>query len=78
MNDNVMVLTIWELFEEDVPASKKYDRAYDFLRALEDTGVEVDLPLLKGENGYLDHAISKMHDEDETYEDEEYEEDEEY
>lgn len=78
MNDNVMVLTVWELFDEDIPASKKNDRAYDYLRALEDTGVELDLPLLKGENSSLDNAIAKMRDEDEEYDEGSYEEDEDY
>lgn len=77
MNDNNLVLTIWDVFEEDIPAYKKYDRAYELLRALEDVSVEIDLPLLKGENTYLDHAIEKMHDEDDISEDE-YEEDEEF
>lgn len=78
MNDNIMILTIWELFEDDIQPAKKADKAYDYLRSLEDTGVEVDYNLLEGENPYLDQAIAKLHDDEEDEEDQVYEEDEDY
>lgn len=61
MNDNDTIVKLWEIFEPDLPSkAKKNERAYEYLNAILDTGLEVDFTTLKGENEHLDSAIEEI------------------
>ena len=76
-----LVLDIWELVSEYLPASRKEDVANKMVKLFADTGLdEDDFESIKGEDGHLDAAIDNFHegdsDEDEfDYESNDYEND---
>ena len=76
-----LVLEIWELVSEYLPANRKEDVANKMVKLFADTGLdEDDFESIKGEDGHLDTAIDNFHegdnDEDEIdYDSNDYEND---
>lgn len=69
-----IVLEIWEMFMEHLPASKRNDFAVRYLKIFLDQDVDIsDLEDIRGEDEHLDHALDHFSDDDHHYEDEESE-----
>lgn len=68
--DTEVILSIWQFFEPDYSATKRKERAYEFLRMMQDQEVDIDFDLLKGSSNALDLAIEQIHHEDDEIEEE--------
>ena len=70
-----VVLEIWELFMEQLPASKRNDLAVRYLKIFLDQEIEIsDLEDIRGEDEHIDHALEHFADDDQDYDSEiEYE-----
>lgn len=71
-NDNI--LEIWEIFGENMQASRRNDVALRFINWLVDNDVELEsLEELRGQDEHLDFAIDQlqMENNDEEYDDNE-------
>ena len=61
-----LILELWEMFSEHLPASKRADLAVRYLKLLADHDIDLDeLDDLKGEDEHIDHAFEQLaNDED--------------
>lgn len=57
-----MVLDVWQVFKEHVPANHQEDAAIDFLHAM--ARYETDLEDLRGEDDDLDNALDLLGEDD--------------
>ena len=69
-----VILNIWEIFYEYLPASKRNDAAVRYLKILLNQDIEIsDLDGIRGEDEHLDYAIERL-TEDIDYDENEYDE----
>ena len=69
-----LVLDIWELVSEYLPANRKEDVANKMVKLFSDTGLdEDDFEAIKGEDNYLDAAIDNFHEDDQDEDEIDYE-----
>lgn len=68
-HDNEMIVEVWEVIRDVVPAAKREDAALRLLKVFEDNGF--DIGEIEGEDAILDEALQLLkdeEDEDETQE----------
>lgn len=59
-----LVINIWDMFKDNVPAKQKTDRAYSLLKYFVDAEIITDVSSLEGEDDNIDEAIALFDDED--------------
>lgn len=59
-----LVINIWDMFKDNVPAKQKTDRAYALLKYFVDAEIITDVAALEGEDDNIDEAITLFDDED--------------
>lgn len=69
-NDNAVIVEVWEVIRDVVPAAKREDAALRFLKVFEDNGFDIED--IEGEDSILDEALNLIRDDDD--EDEEVDE----
>lgn len=62
-SDNTLIVEIWEVVRDVVPAAKREDAALRFLKIFEDNGFDIED--IEGEDPILDEALNLIKDEDE-------------
>jgi hypothetical protein len=76
-NENTLVLEIWELVRDQLPAARRLETAAGILRAFEEYGFDKrDLDEIVEEDAYLAKAFHEVFDVDQDEEDDYSDEDE--
>ena len=61
-DDNEMIVEVWEVIRDVVPAAKREDAALRLLKVFEENGFDINE--IEGEDSILDEALTLLRDEE--------------